>query len=330
MYAIESEIVLNKEAIELMCNSQDLDSLSLILGHTFQAFQNFFSLVDQVFESIDCQKFNAIFEDLYYNSLCTSTPTTLVWIFATLITIYILGIFMFFGRGAMLPSEKENIANNASETLLDEGDEDCVDTASSQPKFSRRETADTTNNDECDQSESGQITPNTRNSDSHMMVEPSKSKEDLRHFFQENHENASEEQRLLCEAYNKNGLYNLNSSTSHQSEEMIDDNDTDDQHSNDIGEDYDETASEEADTNAKESEDEEFTDDDQEDSIVSNNEGMEDIADDKDDSFISSTSHDNNSQQEQEQTHYENRRDSLKDLIPLRLSVIPEAEAKYA
>ena len=315
MYAIESEIVLNKEAIELMCNSQDLDSLSLILGHTFQAFQNFFSLVDQVFESIDCQKFNAIFEDLYYNSLCTSTPTTLVWIFATLITIYILGIFMFFGRGAMLPSEKESIANNAFETLLDEGEEDCVDTASSQPKFSRRETADTTNNDECDQS---------------MWVEPSKSKEDLRNFFQENHENASEEQRLLCEAYNKNGLYNLNSSTSHQSEEMIDDNDTDDQHSNDIGEDYDETASEEADTNAKESEDEEFTDDDKEDSIVSNNKGMEDIADDKDDSYISSTSHNNNSQQEQEQTHYEDRRDSLKDLIPLRLSVIPETEAKYA
>ena len=55
---------------------------------------------------------------------------------------------------------------------------------------------------------------------------------------------------------------------------------------------------------------------------------MEDI-DDEDDSYISSTSHDN-SQQEDEQTHYENRRDSLKDLIPLRLSVIPEAEAKYA
>lgn len=329
MYTIESEIVMNKDAIELMCKPQDLNSLSLILGHTFQAFQNFFGLVDQVFESIDCQKFNAIFEDLYYNSLCTSTPTTLVWIFATLITIYILGILMFFARGAMLPSEKEKIVNNAFETIL-EGDEECADTASQQPKLSRRETADTTNSDECDEDESRRRTPKIRNSDSPLMGDSSKSKEDLHRFYQTNHENASEEQRLLCEAYNKNGLYNLNSSTSHHSEEMIVDDDLDDQHSDDNEENYDETASQEAETNAEESEDEDISDDGLEDSIISNNKGIEDIVDDEDDSYISSTSHDKNSQQEDEQTHYENRRDSLKDLIPLRLSVIPEAEAKYA
>ncbi|GFH61778.1 hypothetical protein CTEN210_18254 [Chaetoceros tenuissimus] len=329
LYTIESEIVMNKDAIELMCKPQDLNSLSLILGHTFQAFQNFFGLVDQVFESIDCQKFNAIFEDLYYNSLCTSTPTTLVWIFATLITIYILGILMFFARGAMLPSEKEKIVNNAFETLI-ERDEESADTAPSQPKFSRRETADTANSDECDEDESGRRTPKIRNSDSPLMGDSSKSKEDLHRFFQANHESASEEQRLLCEVYNKNGLYNLNSSTSHHSEEMIVDDDLDDQHSDDKEENYDETASQEAETNAEESEDDDISDDGLEDSIISNNEGIEDIADDEDDSYISSTSHDKNSQQEDEQTHYENRRDSLKDLIPLRLSVIPEAEAKYA
>ena len=329
LYTIDSEIALNKDTIELMCRPQDLDSLSIIMGHTFEAFQNFFGLVDQVFESIDCQKFNAIFEDLYYNSLCTSNPTTFVWVFATLIPIYILGIFMSFARGAMLPSEKEKIANNAYETLV-EGDEECVDTAPPQPKFSRRETGDTTNSEECDKDESERMTPKMRNSDSPLLGDASKSKQELHTFFQENHEKASEEQRLLCEAYNKNGLYNLNSSTGNRSE--------DDQHSDDNADSYDESTSQEVETNAKESEDEVFTDDDQEDSIVSKNEDeeeiaenedTEDIVEDEDNSYVSSTSHGNSSMQEHEQTHYENRRDSLKDLIPLRLSVIPEAEAKY-
>lgn len=89
-----------------------LDDLDGLFGQTFDAFSDFVSLAEKNVDVLECSRVNDIFVDFYHDALCTSGPYSLMWIFATMMAVYGLGMAVILLRGALYPS---NVIGEAPE-----------------------------------------------------------------------------------------------------------------------------------------------------------------------------------------------------------------------
>lgn len=101
-------ILQNDQAtIEGICGGApgSLDGVKGTLIVSAQKFSEFVSISENAVDILQCERLNDIFVDLFHDLLCTSTPYSLTWMFSTMMSVFILGMFMILFRGALLPSE---------------------------------------------------------------------------------------------------------------------------------------------------------------------------------------------------------------------------------
>lgn len=106
--ALKQMIENDPDTIRAACgiSQQRLDEISGLIQQSFDAFENFVTVTTDATAILECEPINDVFVDFYHGALCTSGPTSLMWIFATMMAVYGLGMFIFLSRGALLPSEK--------------------------------------------------------------------------------------------------------------------------------------------------------------------------------------------------------------------------------
>lgn len=94
------------ENIKATCkiSQERLDGLADIVEESRNAFSYLSSVASEAVTILECKPINDIFISFYHDALCTSGPQSLMWIFATLMTVTILGMLSFLTRGALLPS----------------------------------------------------------------------------------------------------------------------------------------------------------------------------------------------------------------------------------
>ncbi len=101
-------ILQNDQAtIEGICGGApgSLDGVKGTLIVSAQKFSEFVTISENAVDILQCERLNDIFVDLFHDLLCTSTPLSLTWMFSTMMSVFILGMFMILFRGALLPSE---------------------------------------------------------------------------------------------------------------------------------------------------------------------------------------------------------------------------------
>lgn len=91
--------------IETLCavDSDKLDEIKAAVKNSGAAFAEYASIMTETNEALECSRINDIFVELFQDALCTSSPSTFVWIFSTGMVVYILGMFIILFRGALLP-----------------------------------------------------------------------------------------------------------------------------------------------------------------------------------------------------------------------------------
>jgi len=87
-------------------NSTRIAELSVVIDQSFEAFTEFVAITYEAADVLECPRINNVFVDFYHDALCTSGPYSLMWMFATMMAVYVLGMFIVLSRGALLPSEK--------------------------------------------------------------------------------------------------------------------------------------------------------------------------------------------------------------------------------
>ncbi len=85
-------------------SAERLAELDGLMDRSQTAFSDFVTLAQENVELLDCEPINDVFVDFYHDALCTSGPYALMWIFATMMSVYGLGMAMILFRGALFPS----------------------------------------------------------------------------------------------------------------------------------------------------------------------------------------------------------------------------------
>ncbi len=100
----------DQETIEGICGGDpgSLDGVKGTLIVSAQKFSEFVAISENAVEILQCERLNDIFVDLFHDLLCTSTPYSLTWMFSTMMSVFILGMFMILCRGALLPTESSS------------------------------------------------------------------------------------------------------------------------------------------------------------------------------------------------------------------------------
>ena len=102
------QLDVDQETIENICGSPEgsLDSAKGSLLEAELKFKDFVAIADNASAAVECERINSIFIDIFHDALCTNGPYSLMWIFATMMSVFGLGMFMILCRGALLPSIK--------------------------------------------------------------------------------------------------------------------------------------------------------------------------------------------------------------------------------
>lgn len=96
-------------------SQERLDGLAKIVEESRNSFSYLNELASETVNILECKPINDIFKSFYHDALCSSGPQSLLWIFATLMIVTILGMLTFLNRGAMLPSiHREDITRKQS------------------------------------------------------------------------------------------------------------------------------------------------------------------------------------------------------------------------
>lgn len=95
------------------CNidPNNYDELVYGIGNVTESFYELKNITADAKDAIACDKVNAVFVDLFHDALCDSFPMTLYWIFWTMTVVYALGMMIFLLRGALLPTEYDQVEN---------------------------------------------------------------------------------------------------------------------------------------------------------------------------------------------------------------------------
>ena len=88
-----------------------LDDLGVLIDASYNAFADFVAMAENNLDILECKAINDVFVDFYHDALCTSGPFSLMWIFATMMSVFVLGMAMILFRGALYPS---NVTYDAS------------------------------------------------------------------------------------------------------------------------------------------------------------------------------------------------------------------------
>ena len=88
-----------------------LDDLGVLIDESYNAFADFVAMAENNLDILECKAINDVFVDFYHDALCTSGPFSLMWIFATMMSVFVLGMAMILFRGALYPS---NVTYDAS------------------------------------------------------------------------------------------------------------------------------------------------------------------------------------------------------------------------
>jgi len=101
------QLDVDQQTIENICGSAEgsLDSAKGSLLEAESKFKDFVAIADNASGAVECERINSIFVDIFHDALCTNGPYSLMWIFATMMSVFGLGMFMILCRGALLPSE---------------------------------------------------------------------------------------------------------------------------------------------------------------------------------------------------------------------------------
>lgn len=96
----------DSNTIQVICGvtAQRLSDLSGVITESVNAFDNFVGITERAVDILQCERINNIFVDFYHNALCTNIPYSLMWIFSTMMAVYILGMLIILFRGALLPT----------------------------------------------------------------------------------------------------------------------------------------------------------------------------------------------------------------------------------
>lgn len=98
----------DSSSIKTICGVTDqrLSELNGVMTDSVNAFTDFVGITERAVDILQCDRINDIFVDFYHNALCTNIPYSLMWIFSTMMAVYILGMLIVVFRGALLPTVK--------------------------------------------------------------------------------------------------------------------------------------------------------------------------------------------------------------------------------
>ncbi len=109
--------------IQVCGQSQErLDELKSSFDDCYDAFDSLVDLCEKNLDILDCKPINDVFVDFYHDALCTSGPYAYMWIFATMMNVFVLGMVMILFRGALYPSIM-NYDPSSDEKALENDDE---------------------------------------------------------------------------------------------------------------------------------------------------------------------------------------------------------------
>ena len=96
------------ETIRNVCDMTEarFNELTGLINESLDAFTEFGGITNEAAGVLECSRINGIFVDFYHDALCTNAPYSLMWVFATMMSVYILGMTIILFRGALLPTEK--------------------------------------------------------------------------------------------------------------------------------------------------------------------------------------------------------------------------------
>jgi hypothetical protein len=103
---LQALIESDSTSIQVICGvtAERLSSLNGVMTDSVNAFSNFVDITERAVDILQCDRINSIFVDFYHNALCTNIPYSLMWIFSTMMAVYILGMLIILFRGALLPT----------------------------------------------------------------------------------------------------------------------------------------------------------------------------------------------------------------------------------
>lgn len=90
---------------EVFCGGQpgDLNDFATTLNSTAVVFEEVENVGQNAIDLLNCEDINRIWIDLMHDAVCTSSPYALAYMFGTMTAIYVVGMFIFLLRGALLP-----------------------------------------------------------------------------------------------------------------------------------------------------------------------------------------------------------------------------------
>ena len=93
-----------------------------LIDRTRIAFSEFKDVAITAQGILGCDRINGVFVDICHEAICTSSPTTFLWIYCTMSIVFVLGMFIVLFRGALLPPVPiaglyENIYSNDQEDV---------------------------------------------------------------------------------------------------------------------------------------------------------------------------------------------------------------------
>lgn len=105
---LQALIESDSSSIQLICGvtAQRLSDLNGVMTDSVNAFSDFVGITEQAADILECERINNVFVDFYHEALCTNIPYSLMWIFSTMMAVYVLGMLIVVFRGALLPTEK--------------------------------------------------------------------------------------------------------------------------------------------------------------------------------------------------------------------------------
>lgn len=105
---IDLKVILenDQQTLEAACGVGPgaLDFTKTTLEASIAKFDEFVKIADKTIGVLECTRINGIFVDLFHGAMCTSAPSAFMWMFATMMAVYGLGMTIVLFRGALLPS----------------------------------------------------------------------------------------------------------------------------------------------------------------------------------------------------------------------------------
>lgn len=118
------------------------NELTVLINESLDAFTEFGGITNEAAGVLECSRINGIFVDFYHDALCTNAPYSLMWVFATMMAVYGLGMAIILFRGALLPTEKMYDGRDYDRDQKDEYNDEKID-ANQDQSYSGRGASET-------------------------------------------------------------------------------------------------------------------------------------------------------------------------------------------